>query len=301
MAAAVEQLHHAAAVEVGNDSRELLAATVVGLVERQSPRGTRRATHLELVLRADPERAPDLVAARALLARHLGVRRPAAHPLQQAPPEASRDPLALGQLGVRLAERPPTTPAAVAPLAPHQIGHAPSERQIADAHPRAVLDVERGAPTVGAAAGSRDQLDLEVDPVANLDNALHFDTVQPDETGKVILRPLFLLAPRSMTTQSLQRAADVSLASPLNPGRSARPQFSTGLDKGGSKRGGSNRARHHRKDAISAARIQEAERRAKGWGGASQTFVQLPCPRSVSTHTLAAASLGVERQPRSSG
>jgi hypothetical protein len=60
----------------------------------------------------------------------------------------------------------------------------------------------------------RDQLDLEVELVANLDHALHLEPFQADEAAKVTLHPLFLLAPRSMTTQSLQRAADVSFLAP---------------------------------------------------------------------------------------
>ena len=55
---------------------------------------------------------------------------------------------------------------------------------------------------------------LEVEPVALLDNALYLEPFQPDETGKVVLHPLFLLAPRSVTTQSLKGTADVSLLAP---------------------------------------------------------------------------------------
>lgn len=87
----------------------------------------------------------------------------------------------------------------------------PGERQVTHAYPWALLDRERGAPATGATTGARDQLNLEVELVANLDDALDFEPFEPDETGKVILHPLFLLAPRSMTTQSLQRAADVFL------------------------------------------------------------------------------------------
>jgi hypothetical protein len=64
-------------------------------------------------------------------------------------------------------------------------------------------------PQPGQAARPRDQLDLEVEPVALLDDALHPEPLQAHEAAKVTLHPLFLLAPRSMTTQSLVRAADV--------------------------------------------------------------------------------------------
>ena len=134
----------------------------------------------------------------------------AAHPLEQTPPEAPRDALARRQLGMGLRERPPARGAAIAALAPHQMGHAPGDRQVAHPHPRAVLDLERRAAAARAAAGPRGQLDLEVEPVAHLDHALHLEPFQPDETGKVVLHPLFLLAPRSMTTQSLKGTADVS-------------------------------------------------------------------------------------------
>ena len=56
----------------------------------------------------------------------------------------------------------------------------------------------------------RDRLDLEVEPVAHLDHSLHLDPLNTDEVANVVLHPLFLRAPRSMATQSLVRAADVS-------------------------------------------------------------------------------------------
>lgn len=90
------------------------------------------------------------------------------------------------------------------------MGHAARQRQVAHPHPRALLDVDRRPPAAGAAARPRDQLDLEVEPVANLDHTLHLEPVQADEAAKVTLHPLFLLAPRSMTTRSLKGAADVS-------------------------------------------------------------------------------------------
>jgi hypothetical protein len=111
----------------------------------------------------------------------------------------------------------------------------------------AFLDVECGAPAVAAGAGARDQLDLEVELVARVFEACHLEPVQADETGKVGLHPLFLLAPRSITTQSLVRAADV-----LSPTRST-PAFSK-----------------TRKCALHAARSCRAE----------AAFAGLPNPRA---------------------
>jgi hypothetical protein len=207
---AVEQLDDPPAVEVGDDRGQLAAAAVVGLIERQPPRRPRLAARRELVASARPKGAGDLVAARALTARHLRVGGTNAYPLEQAPPETPRHALARRQLRVRLGERPPTPPAAVAPLTPHQMGHASRDRQVAHPHPRSLLDLQRRAPAVGAAAGPRDQLDLEVEPVAPLDYALHLEPLKTDEATNVVPHPLFPLAPRAMTTRSLKGAADVS-------------------------------------------------------------------------------------------
>jgi hypothetical protein len=49
-----------------------------------------------------------------------------------------------------------------------------------------------------------------VDPVAPLDNAFHFEPLKAAEAANGVLHPLLLLAPRSMTTQSVVRAADIS-------------------------------------------------------------------------------------------
>jgi hypothetical protein len=76
---------------------------------------------------------------------------------------------------------------------------------------------------MGTTAGRGDQLDLEVEPLAPLHDAPHLEALQTRRGGKVILHPPFLLAPRSMTTQSLVRAADAS-CQPPNPGRSASPK-----------------------------------------------------------------------------
>jgi hypothetical protein len=112
---------------------------VVRLVERQPPRRPRLAARGELVLRARSEGAGDVVARRALTARHLGVRGGAADPLEHVPTEATRDALAGWQLGMGLGERAPATPTAIAALAPHQVRDPSSDRQVAHPHYRAAL------------------------------------------------------------------------------------------------------------------------------------------------------------------
>ncbi len=69
-------------------------------------------------------------------------------------------------------------------------------------------------------------------------DARHFEAVQADEAAKVLLHPLFLLAPQYMTTQSVEGAADVSSYA-LNPGRSARPEKLTYLGAGPERPAGS--------------------------------------------------------------
>jgi hypothetical protein len=172
---------------------QFAAAALVGLVERQPPRRPRLAARRELVLSARSEGTRDLVARRPLVAGDLGVRAAAAHPLEEMPAEATGHALARRKLGLRLRERPPAAGAAVAALAPHQVGHAPRQRQVTHPHPRAVPDVERGAPAARATAAARDQLDLEVEPVALPERALHLEPLQADEAAKVIPHPLFLL------------------------------------------------------------------------------------------------------------
>ena len=83
------------------------------------------------------------------------------------------------------------------------------KRKVAHADYRALVDHQLGARAVRARLGACDQLDLEVELVTVLDDALHPESVQADETANVILHPLFLLTPRFQTTQSLVRAADV--------------------------------------------------------------------------------------------
>jgi hypothetical protein len=120
----------------------------------------------------------------------------AAHPVEQAPPETPRHPLPPWQLRVRLGERPHAAAAAVAALAPHQLRHPPGDRQVTHPHHRPLLDLDASAPAARAAAGARDQLDLELEQVAPLDQALHLEALKTDEAAKVTLHPLVLLAPR---------------------------------------------------------------------------------------------------------
>jgi hypothetical protein len=101
---------------------------------RRAGRASRRAASS---IPPGSEGAGELVARRALTAGHLGVRGAAPHPLEQAPPQAPRHPLARRQLGVGLGERPPAAPAAVAALAPHQIRDAPRSAGRAPAPPGA--------------------------------------------------------------------------------------------------------------------------------------------------------------------
>jgi hypothetical protein len=96
---------------------------------------------------------------------------------------------------------------AEAAFAPDEIGDTPSKRYLARPHHRTLLDHDRRAPAVRAQAGARDRLDVEVEPVANLDTALYLQAIQPDQAGKVVLPPVVLLVSRSVTTQSLPRAA----------------------------------------------------------------------------------------------
>jgi hypothetical protein len=88
-----------------------------------------------------------------------------------------------GRSGCDSGERPPAVLAAITALAPHQMRHAPGDRQVANPHPRAVLDHERRPAAARSAAGPRDQLDLEVEPVALLDHALHLEPLQTDEAA----------------------------------------------------------------------------------------------------------------------
>jgi hypothetical protein len=55
-----------------------------------------------------------------------------------------------------------------------------------------------------------DQLNLEVEPAARLENGLHLEALVTDEAANVLLHPLLLLAPRSMTCRRLCGAAEVS-------------------------------------------------------------------------------------------
>lgn len=76
-AAPVEHLDHAATIEIGDHGRELAAAPVMRLIQRQPPRRSNRARRLQRVT-AIAERARDLLVCSSarglLLARDLGVR-----------------------------------------------------------------------------------------------------------------------------------------------------------------------------------------------------------------------------------
>jgi hypothetical protein len=87
----------------------------------------------------------------------------------------------------------------------------PGDRQVAHPHHRSLLHVKRRAPAIGAATGARGQLDIEVEPAAPLDNALHLEPLKANEAANVVLHPLFLPAPQFTTTRSLEGAADVSI------------------------------------------------------------------------------------------
>ena len=59
-----------------------------------------------------------------------------------------------------------------------------------------------------------DQLDLQVELSTQLIDSRNDQSVQTEQTANVIPHPLFLLAPRSLTKPSLERAADVSFLTP---------------------------------------------------------------------------------------
>jgi hypothetical protein len=138
-------------------------AAVMRLVERQSawPVLARR----ELVGQLG-ERASDLIAGGALLARDLGMRGAVGHALGQPRAKTPGHALTRGQVRVRLGDRPPALGAAVAALAPHQPGHSSGDRQIAHAHQWALLDPHLAAAAVSAGGGAREQLDLQVELLA---------------------------------------------------------------------------------------------------------------------------------------
>ena len=165
-AATVEHFHDTAAVEVGDHGRELLATAVVCLIKREPAH--RAPLPQRETIGAVAKGTRHLVARRVLLRGDLGVRAARAHALEQPLAKAPRNPLAWRQLRVGLGVGPPARPTLEAALAPHEIGLPPRQRQVAHAHPRALLDLERGAPAARAQGGPRDQLDLEVELVANL-------------------------------------------------------------------------------------------------------------------------------------
>ena len=62
---------------------------------------------------------------------------------------------------------------------------------------------------MGTDPGGRDELDLEVELVTPLIHTDDDEPVQAEQSANFLEHPLFLLAPRSMPTQSAMRAADV--------------------------------------------------------------------------------------------
>src|SRR4051794_39236564 len=121
-----------------------------------------------------------------------------------------------------LRERVHTDATAEATPAPDQEGTPAGNRQIPHPHQRALLHLATPLPATRAATTGRDELDLEVELVTPLRDRRHDQPLESEEPAKLLVHPLFLPAPRSMTTQKLARTADVSSYA-LNPARSARP------------------------------------------------------------------------------
>ena len=167
------------------------------------------------------EGAPDLVAAGRLGARDLGVSAAAGGALVQQRAEAAADPLTGRQLGVALAEAAPAVAAAVAALAPEQIGAPAGERQVAHTHAGPLLRLHARLPAVRAAGCRQLRLDAQLELLAALVHGRHDQLLQAEDASNLRRHPLSLLARRSMTTQSLERAADDSCYA-LIPARSAR-------------------------------------------------------------------------------
>jgi hypothetical protein len=125
--AAIEHLDHAAAVQIGDHGGQLIAAAVMGLVQRQPARPALAIPRLE-PLGALGEGAGDLVAGGVLLARDLGVRGAADDTLGQPRSEADGHAPTGGQVLVGLGERPRALHTAAAALAPHQSPRSPGDR-----------------------------------------------------------------------------------------------------------------------------------------------------------------------------
>jgi hypothetical protein len=224
-AAPFEHLDDATVVRVGNDRRQLVAAPVVSLIEGEPPRRPSLGVRDQLDPGAEREGAPDLVAGRLLGTRDLGVGGTLARASKQAPPEPPRYPLSRRQLLMPLRERAAADATAKAALAPDKEGAPPGDRQVAHPHQRPLLHLAALPPTARAATAGRDELDLEVELLAPLSHRLHNETVQTEQSAKFLQHPLFLLAPRSTTTQSVVRAADVLFLRPLSPLDQRDPTF----------------------------------------------------------------------------
>src|SRR5438034_5544511 len=201
---------------------------MVRLVKRQPPgRPSLGASH-QFDRGAKREGARDLIAGRLLATRDLGVRGALARASKQAPTEPARYSLPRRQLLMPLRERVHTDATAKATLAPDQEGTPAGNRQIAHPHQRALLHLATPLPAARAATTGRDELDLEVELITPLRDRRHDEPLESEERAKLLVHPLFLPAPRSMTTQKLARAADVSSYA-LNPARSARPELCSSL------------------------------------------------------------------------
>jgi len=123
--------------------------------------------------------------------------------------EACAHPLPARQLRIGFREGAPAGLAAVAALAPAERRSPAGDRQVAHAHGRSLFHLHARPATGRACGGGHDELDLEVELVASLSHRRYGKAVQAEQSAKFLQHPLFLLAPRSLTTQSVVRAADV--------------------------------------------------------------------------------------------
>ena len=209
---------------------------MVGLVEGEPLRWPSLGASHQFDRGAKREGAPDLIAGRLLATRDLGVRGALARASKQAPTEPARYLLPRRQFLMQLRERAAADATAKTALAPDKAGAPPGDRQVAHPHQRPLLHLATPPPTAPAATAGRDELDLEVELVTPLLDRRHPEPLQSEEPAKLLAHPLFLPAPRSMTTQKLARTADVSSYA-LNPARSARPEKCTTLGRVGGRAG----------------------------------------------------------------
>jgi hypothetical protein len=149
---------------------------------------------------------------------------PAPDPLKQPEPEPPRRTLARRQLRVLLGEMPPASPAAVAAIElPRCVARPAIGKSRTRTTGRSLTSIDERPHREQQPARAASSTSKSSWP-ALLDHPPHLEPLKTDEAPNVVLHPLFLLAPRSMTTQSLVRAADASSYA-LNPAPSARPQL----------------------------------------------------------------------------